>query len=148
MAMERLAVVLPVVAEELTKSIDPVGPLDQPIPEVMADLVAEVAQECPVRLVHLNSPRLALGIVGLGDVDGDHPVQVPGRDGDCPRRAGVGVGKEVERQTALRVLGLVRHGEPEAEQAIDQPTLGRLQSRPGFARAGVAQVGNDPVQPA
>ena len=68
MAMEHLAVVLPLVAEEPAKFIDLVGPLDQPVPEVVADLVPEVAQKRPVRFVHLKSPRLALGNVGLGYV--------------------------------------------------------------------------------
>ena len=141
MAIERPAVILPLVAEEPAKLIDLVGPMDQPVPEVMADLVPKVAQECPVRLVHPQSPRLALGIVGLGHVDGDDSVQVSGRGGDRPRRAGVEVGKEVERQTALRVPGLARQGELGAEQAIDQPAFGNLQSRPGFARAGRLRLG-------
>src|SRR5208283_6013872 len=75
MAIERPAIILPLVAEEPAKLIDLVGSLDQPVPEVMADLVPKVAQECPVRLVHLKSPRLALCIVGLGHVDGDDSVQ-------------------------------------------------------------------------
>src|SRR5271157_6421884 len=73
MAIERLTVIPPLVAEEPAKFNDLIGLLDQPVPEVMADLVPEVAQECPVRLAQPQSPRLALGIVGLGHVDGDHP---------------------------------------------------------------------------
>src|SRR5271166_4174057 len=110
MAFERLAVILPLVAEETAKLDNLIAPMDQPVPEVMSDLMSEMAQECPVRFVHLKSPRLALGIVGLGHVDSDNSVQVPGRCRDCPRHAGVEVGKEVERQTALRVLGLARQG--------------------------------------
>ena len=76
------------------------------------------------------------------------PFKCPVRTEVAPSVPDRGVGEELERQAALRVLGLARQGEAETEQAIDQPALGRLQSRPGLACAGLAQVGNDPVQPA
>ena len=50
----------------------------------MADLVPEVPEDRPVRLVHQVPTPLALGVVGLGDVDRDHPVIVPGQHGDRP----------------------------------------------------------------
>ncbi len=42
--IERLVVILTLVTEEPAKLIDLVGPVNQPVPEVMADLVPEVAQ--------------------------------------------------------------------------------------------------------
>ena len=108
----------------------------------------EVAQERPVILLQRVPPPLALGVVGLGHIDGDHPVGVPGQDGGRVRRVGVGIGEELERQAPLRVLGLARQGEVQAEQTIDQPALGRLQLRPALADTRPAQVGNDPSHPA
>ena len=45
----------------------------------MADLVAQVAEQGPVGLAELDPAPLALGRVGLGDVDGDQPVVVAGQ---------------------------------------------------------------------
>ena len=114
----------------------------------MADLVAEVAQEGPVRLVHLVPPLLALGVVGLGHVDGDHPVRCPVSTGTAPGVPGSGSARNSNARPRSGILGLGRQGEAQAEQAVDQPPLGRLQLRPGLARAGLAQVGDDPGQPA
>ena len=48
------------------------GPLlDQALPVVVPDLVAEVAEHGAVGLAHLLADLLAKRIVGLGDVDGD-----------------------------------------------------------------------------
>ena len=149
MAIERPAIILPLVAEEPAKLIDLVGPLDQPVPEVMADLVPKVAQECPRYGSCIRSRRvLRIGIVGLGHVDGDHSVQVPGRDGDRPRRAGVEVGKEVERRTACGSPALPVRGSSVQSKLQINRHLAASGRRPGFACAWPAQVGNDPVQPA
>jgi hypothetical protein len=43
----------------------------------MADLVAEVAEQRAVGLRHVLAGAVALGVIGLGDVDGDQ----------APRRA-------------------------------------------------------------
>ena len=52
----------------------------------MRDLVAEMAEQRAVGLAHLVPAPLALGVVGLGEVDGDEPVVVAGQH----RRGAVG----------------------------------------------------------
>ena len=77
-ALERRGVVWRLVAEGLAKRADPALVLDQPVPvEIMPDLMAKVADEGAVGLVHGLASRLALRVVGLGDVDRDEPVVVP-----------------------------------------------------------------------
>ena len=69
-ALERLGVAGPLVAEQLRgKRVEPGGAPDQPVPVVVADLVAEVAQQRAVGLVHGVPDLLALGVVGLLHVD-------------------------------------------------------------------------------
>ena len=45
----------------------------------MADLMAEVSQERSVRFVHRQTTFLALGVVGLGHVNGDPAFIVAGK---------------------------------------------------------------------
>src|SRR6185503_3545562 len=54
--------------------------LDQPVPEVMADLVSEVTEECAIGLAHLLTRLLAKRIVSFGDVDGDEAFAVTSED--------------------------------------------------------------------
>src|SRR6266851_3652256 len=74
---QSLAIICTLVPEEVAKSVEPVTGLEQPIPIIMATLVAKVAQEGAIRFVHLAPPLLPLRVVGLCHVDGDHPVAVP-----------------------------------------------------------------------
>ena len=85
----------------------------QHVPVVVADLVAQVAEQRPVGLAELQPPPLALGGIGLGDVDGDQPVVVAGHH----RLARVGVGEEVEGEAFGRVLLLARERQAEAASA-------------------------------
>ena len=75
--LEGLAVVLPLVPKR-PEGVEPVAAGDQPVPVIVADLVPEMAQERAVIFLHRMPPPLALGVVGLGHVDGDHPVFMPG----------------------------------------------------------------------
>jgi hypothetical protein len=67
--------------------------------------------------VHLHAPPLALGVVGLGDVDGNQPLRVSGKDARLLQV--VRVGQELERQTVFGVLDAVAHRQPQVEQAVN-----------------------------
>ncbi len=71
---------------------------DQPVKVVMADLVAEMAEQRAVRLVHRHSQLLAVHIVTLGEVKRDHPVVMAGE------HLLEFTGEQVERQAVLMVL--------------------------------------------
>ena len=97
-AVQRLLIVGLGIAEEL------LGPgqvlrrrADQPVEVVVTDLVAEVAEQRAVRLVHRDAQLLAVHVVTLGKIQGDHAVFVAGEH--LLELAG----QQVERQPVLRV---------------------------------------------
>ena len=64
----------------------------------MADLVAEVAEQRAVRLVHLHTQLLAMHIVALREIQCDHTVVVAGE------HLLELTGEQVERQAVLGIL--------------------------------------------
>ena len=87
------------VAEQLAEPLRVVlRRLDQPVEVVMPDLVAEMAEQRAVRLVHRHPQLLAVHVVALGEIQCDHAVVVTGE-----HLLGL-TGKQVERQTEIRVL--------------------------------------------
>ena len=108
--------------------------------------MAEVAEQRAVGLAHGFAGALALGVVGLGEVDRDQPVGMAGDDlrGLLPAR----LGEEVEGEPGLLILELADHGQAEPEQAIDQPVLGGLQALPAQEMVRRAEVGDRAVEPA
>ena len=65
----------------------------------MADLVAEVSKERPIRLAHLLPAPLPLSIIGFGDIDRDEAVVVAGQHpGTLLRRLGR-IRKKIEDET-------------------------------------------------
>jgi hypothetical protein len=76
--LQRLVVVPPFVAEEASKSFEVGGACDQPVPVIVPYLVAEMTEECPVRLAHLMTAAFALRIVSFRKVDSDHAVGMAG----------------------------------------------------------------------
>ncbi len=88
MASQRLVVVGALVAEQRVKALQPGGVVaDQPVPIIVAELVAEMAEQRAVVLAHLGAHLLALGGIGLGDVERDQPVVVAGQHALAGRRA-------------------------------------------------------------
>ena len=89
---------------------------DQPVPVVVADLVAEMAEQRAVGLAHLGAPLFALGVVGLGDIERDQALVVAGQDAFATRPAADRIGEEVESKANLvrRVL-LGRYRQAESE---------------------------------
>ena len=86
---------------------------------VVADLVAQRAERRAIGLAERDPPLLALGRVGLGEVERDHAVGVAGR-----HRPAV-AGQEVEGQPA-RLLAEADDRQPQLEQREQQPPLRRL----------------------
>ena len=86
----------------------------------MPDLVAEVAEQRAVRLVHRHPQLLAVHVVALGQVQGDDAVVVAG---DHLLEL---AGQQVERQPVLRVLVAADDRQPQLDQLDDQPALGLL----------------------
>ena len=68
---------------------------DQPVEVVVPDLVAEVPEQRAVRLVHRDAQLLAVHVVALGEIEGDHAVVVAGE------HLLVLAGQQVERQPVL-----------------------------------------------
>ena len=69
---------------------------------------------------------LPVGVVALGEVDGDHAV-LRARSRRCPRRS-AGAGEQVEGQPVLGVGDPVDHREAEGVELDDQVPLGRSAS--------------------
>ena len=96
---------------------------DEDVLVVVADLVAEVAQHRAVRLAESHPQRLAVGVKGFHQVDGDHPVGVPDRD----PLAGAVTGQQVEGQAAVALASTGRPAD-----------RGRRAGRPAGAAPAVA----------
>jgi hypothetical protein len=146
-ALQSLRVVLALVAEERTEAVQRprTAVSHQKVPVEVPDLVAEVAEQRAVRLVHSLAAALTLAGVGLGDVDGDE-ARVVARD--HPGRARVrGVGKHVE-QEALGVFLPAGKRQAKLQEGIEQAALGSLQAAPAVEVGRVRQVGNGAVVPA
>ncbi len=141
-------VVLGFIAEQGAKALQPVGAGDQPVPVVVADLMAEMPEQRAVGLMHGLAHRFACGVVGLVEVQRDQAGVVPGHD----VRAVVRRAQEVEHQPAFRVFADTRgQRQAECEQGRDQPALGELHLAPEFAVVRVfriVKVGNGAVEPA
>ena len=77
--LQGLRVILPIVAEECPAGVE-LAAVAQPVPETVADLVAEVTQQGAVGFVHGDAPLLAGGVIGVivtrpgSSVASDDPV--------------------------------------------------------------------------
>jgi hypothetical protein len=78
----------------------------------MPDLVAEMAEERAVGLSHVLAMALALGVVGLGDVDGDQALAMARHGLRILAKRRAGVGEEVEGEPGLRIFDLLVSGSP------------------------------------
>ena len=110
----------------------------------MTALVPHVSEQRPIRLEHRRPPPLTLGIVGLGDVDGDDAVGVAGQHRPA---APVGIREKLERQPSLRIVDPVGHRQAELDQREEQTSLGGLEAVPGRAVGRVGEIGDHPRDP-
>ena len=109
------------VAEQTPERLESLGePRHQTVVVVMADLVAEVAEQRAVRLVHRHPQLLPMNVVAFGEVDGDDAVVMTG-----DHLLG-GAGQQVERQTVFGILLPGDHRQMQFAQLSDQPSLGRF----------------------
>jgi hypothetical protein len=74
------AVVTALVTEQLPEGSVPQAIPDEPLPIMVADLVAEMLEERAVGLRHVAAMTFPLGVVGLADVDGDQPQSMARND--------------------------------------------------------------------
>ena len=75
-ALQRLTVVSLFVAEQRAERLELTAVPHQPIPEVVSDLVPEMAKQRAIRLVHRDPALLAPHVVSLGQRNGDEAVIV------------------------------------------------------------------------
>ena len=83
----------------------------------MPDLVAEVAEERPVRFVHRQTAFLALGIVGLGQAEGDTAFVVAGEHLPSP---GCGASARNSKRNPLR-FSAFRERQLQTPETIERP---------------------------
>ena len=136
--LQRGRVVGAVVAEQRAKVVDPRRGQHQQVPVVVADLVAEVAQQRAVGLAHLGADALAHRVFGLLGVQGDHAVVVARHH---VRGAGH-VAEEIESQAVDRVGVAAHHRQAQRQQLRDEPALGLFELAPENAVGLLRQVGN------
>ena len=63
--LQRLGVILPLVAEHGAEAVQLPAVAHQNVPVIMPDLVAEMAEQRAIGLVHRGAAVLALGVVGF-----------------------------------------------------------------------------------
>ena len=132
MPVQRLLVVGVGIAEQLVEPRHVVaGRGDQPVEVVMPDLVAEVAQQGAVRLVHLDPQLLAVHVVALGQIDCDDPVFVAGQ------HLLVRTGQQPESQAVVGILITADDRQLQLVQLGDQPRLA-ASARANSARPAVS----------
>ena len=79
MVLQAVGVILAFVAEDFAKLGQARCASDEAIPIIMRDFVPDVAEEGPERFVKCDPAAFALGIVSLGDVDGDNAPGMTGQ---------------------------------------------------------------------
>ena len=98
--LQRLGIVCAFIPEQGAERFEPLAIPDQPIPVIVPDLVAEVADQGAVGLVHGRANLLAPGVIGFFRVKGN---QAAGVAGHYPL-AFLGGVQDIEGQAVLRVL--------------------------------------------
>ena len=128
--LQRLPVIQPLVAEDRTKVIQLAAVADQDVPIVMSDLVAKVAEQRAIGLVHRGTPVFPLGVVGLLERHRDHAVLVSGHDRSA-RWASPQTGQKIERQAfapGFVLIGAAVERQLELEQACRTDNAWRARS--------------------
>ena len=127
---EASAVVLALVAEQRAERLQPKTVPNQSLPIVVTDLMAKVPEERAVRLRHVLARALALGVVGLGDVDGDQPLRMARHNLRGVLERPGGSCEEVEGKPGFRIFRLADQRQAEPKEGVDQPVLSGLQALP------------------
>ena len=114
MPAQRCRVVLPLVAEGGAERFQPALVAHKPMPDPVADVIAEGARQGAVGLVHPVTSVLTIRVVRLADVDADEALVVA----DQHRRFTRQFGQE-EGQAAEGIVDPVAKGDAEAEQRVE-----------------------------
>jgi len=143
MSLQRLGIVGALVAEQRTKLLVSTWISDQTVPIIVADFMAKVAEQRAVALVQAHAHLLALGVVGLAQVEGDETLGVTGQHALAADAL-----LDVERQALFGVVTLREQGQIERIQAVDEAALGLLYFMPEPMILRLRQVGDDIVEAA
>ena len=84
--LQGFAVILAVVAEHRPASLEAAAVADQPVPEIVARFVAEVAEQGALGFVHGHTALLAIGVIRFGQRDGEEAVIMSRHDLGAGRR--------------------------------------------------------------
>src|ERR1700676_530928 len=79
-SLERLAIILAFIAEDFSEFAQPSSVTYQAVPEIMADLVTEMAEKGAVAFTHFLAPLFALGAIRFRERQRDQPIVVSGND--------------------------------------------------------------------
>src|SRR5690606_19867567 len=77
-ALQRRAIIFSVVAKDGAAGLQSVCIAYELVPDEVTDFVAEMAEHCAVRLVHIGAHLFARSIVGLSRTNGDQPLVMTG----------------------------------------------------------------------
>ncbi len=108
---------------------------------MVADLVAEVAEQRAVGLVEQRAAIFARGVVGFLEGKGDDAALVAGED----RRGGDVLVEELEAQAVDGIFVARGERQVQAEQGIEQALLGALDHLPAGEIGGIGDVGHERV---
>jgi len=137
--LQRGAVVLALVAEQLAEGAQPFARLDQQLPVVMTGLMAQMAEQRAVGLAEVAAALLTARVVGLGGVKRDDAIGMAGDDG---RPTGQRQ-QQVEGQAQpIGHLGLGLHRQLQAQQRRHEAALGLLDAEPPDIGVRLREVGH------
>src|ERR1700730_5101452 len=123
--LQGLLVIRALIAEQLAERFQARAALDQPVPIVMAYLVAKMPQQRPVLLVLKLPLLLPPVVVRLSDIDCNEPIVVSCED--APAIATGGIRQKLELNTGIVGRLLAGHRQAETQQGINEAPLGDFQ---------------------
>ena len=145
MALQGGGIILALVAESVAERCEPVAVAHQLVPDEMPRLVAEMAEQRAVRLVHHRACQLACHVVRLGGADDDHPLLMPGH-GRHDRAIGVdGVFEKIKDQAALGIFVAIGMRQVPAQEGIEQMPLRLADAPPALDAFCRVDIGDKPV---
>ena len=131
MALQRFAVVGALVAEYRAARLEAARVAHQPIPVIVPDFVAEMADQRAVRLAERRAPLLTLGVVAFGDVERDQAVVVTGHHSARAAAAGPRSRKS-NANPRSGIVDLVGMRQPPAQQRAEHIALGEFDLAPAL----------------
>lgn len=147
-ALESLAVICRLITKDGSEGIELATVAHQTIPYVMAGLVAEMAEQRAVWLVHRDADLLAGGIIGLGGADRDQAVLVAGH-GRLDGAIGLDfINEEIEDEAAIGILVTIDARQVPAHHRVEEMPLRLTDAAPLVEPLFRRGIGHQPVMPA